>query len=412
MKYHIITFGCQFNKSDSEKVEKILRDLKYQPVDQLEKADIVLVLACSVRQSAMDRIFGLKRKFDKVRKSKPLVTILSGCVLNSDKPKMRKIFDIMFDIEDLAKLPAKISDISNQISETRYFDLHPSYSSSFQAYVPIMTGCNNFCAYCVVPYVRGREVSRKASDIIKECKDLIRKGYKEIMLLGQNVNSYKSDKYNFVKLLKEIDQIPGKYWLRFVTSHPKDLSDELIKLMSVGEHITPYLHLPIQAGDNAILRKMNRKYTVSHYKNLIKKVRKVNPNMFISTDVIVGFPGEIKANFANSAKLFREMKFDMAYIAQYSERAGTEAAKLKDDVPKEEKKKRKEIITQILEKTAIKNNKRYLNKEVEVLVENYKKGYNIGKTASYNTVKFKSDKNLKGMFVKVKIKKAGVRMFR
>lgn len=444
MKYHIITFGCQFNKSDAEKVEKVLKDLDYYSTENLDQADVVLVLACSVRQSAIDRIFGLKKRFEEIKKKRSLITVLSGCVLKSDMPKMRKIFDIIFDITDLSKLPKLLKESSWQAGKlASYFNLHPSYKSNFQAYVPIMTGCNNFCAYCVVPYVRGKEVSRPASQIIDECQKLIKIGYKEITLLGQNVNSYQdtSNKVqgtiNFPKLLKEIDQMPGNYWLRFVTSHPKDLSDKLIEVMSNGKHITSYLHLPIQAGDNAVLKKMNRQYTVAHYKKLIKQVREKVLNVAISTDVIVGFPGETKKQFLNTVKVFKEIKFDMAYIAQYSERAGTAAAKLKDDVPKLEKKRREKVLTEILKQTALENNKKYIGQEVKVLVErklsrsgescspqpkaqprqseagrarlsarrNDISNIYLSKTNTFKTVKFSSNKNLIGKFVKVKIKK-------
>ncbi|MBU1164874.1 tRNA (N6-isopentenyl adenosine(37)-C2)-methylthiotransferase MiaB [Patescibacteria group bacterium] len=421
MKYHIITFGYQFNKSDAEKVTKVLTDYGYQSTDTLDKADVVLVLACSVRQSAIDRIDGLKRKFAKIKKTRPLITILSGCVLKTDMGKMRKFFDVVLDIRDLSKLPEKISgtrlrqdfggQVSNQGSVSGYFDLHPAYKSNFQAYVPIMTGCDNFCAYCVVPYVRGREQSRKASDIIAECKSLISKGYKEITLLGQNVNSYQGTMYKcqgtmtFSKLLQKIDSIPGRYWLRFMTSHPKDFSDELIDIMSNSKHITPYLHLPIQAGDDQVLKSMNRKYKVGHYKKLVNKVRKAIPNMSLSTDVIVGFPGETKKQFNNTAKVFKDLKFDMAYISQYSQRAGTAAAKLEDNVPKVEKKKRDKILTEILKKTSLEYNKKFIGNVVEVLVEENKNGYNIGRTDTYKTVKLKSNKDLKGKFVRVKIKK-------
>ncbi|MFH1226144.1 MAG: MiaB/RimO family radical SAM methylthiotransferase, partial [bacterium] len=225
------------------------------------------------------------------------------------------------------------------------------------AYVPIMTGCNNFCAYCVVPYVRGRERSRPVKDILAEVKKLIKNGYKEIILLGQNVNSYrgklkvKSQKLkviDFATLLKIINNIPGDFRIKFLTSHPKDMSDELIDAVAKLDKVVKYIHLPVQAGDNQVLKRMNRGYTVRHYKNLIKKIRAKIPGVMITTDIIVGFPSETKKQFEKSVKLFKEIKFDMAYIAQYSPRAGTAAAKMKDDVPKAEKKRRWGVLNNLL----------------------------------------------------------------
>ncbi|MFA6254453.1 MAG: tRNA (N6-isopentenyl adenosine(37)-C2)-methylthiotransferase MiaB [Patescibacteria group bacterium] len=404
MKYQIITFGCQFNQSDAEKVATVLEKLGLQKALGESEADLIMVLACSVRQSAIDRIYGLKQKFEKIKKNKPLITVLSGCVLKSDLPNMKEIFDIIFNIKDLAELPKMLKVQSSKLKALGYFSVQPSYNSAFQASVPILTGCNNFCTYCVVPYVRGREVSRKMTEVIKECKDLVSNGYKEIILLGQNVNSYKDGKVDFSKLLKKVDEIPGEYWLSFATSHSKDMSDKLIKVMADGKHILPYLHLPVQAGDNEILKKMNRRYTVAHYKSLIKKVRKAVSGIAISTDVIVGFPGETKAQFNNSVKLFQEIKFDMAYISQYSPRAGTVAAKLKDNVPKEEKKRRDKVLTKVLAKTALENNKKLVGNLTEVLVDSYKNGFCFGRTKGFKNIKFASDIDWTGQIVLVQVK--------
>jgi len=310
-----------------------------------------------------------------------------------------------------------------------------------------MTGCNNFCSFCVVPYTRGREVSRPAKDILCEVKNLIEKGAnpirnaisngaREIWLLGQNVNSYqsigknssaaasaKADKIvKFHDLLKMINEIPGNFWIRFTSPHPKDFSDELINTMAKCQRVTPYLNLPVQSGDDEILKKMNRPYTVNQYKDLVKKIRDkfaliregLERGVAISTDIIVGFPGETKKQFENTVKLFKEIKFDMAYIAEYSPRPGTAAEKLKDDVPKKEKERRYKILTEVLKKTALENNKKFVGKEIEVLIERQgirnKKQVYFGKTRTYKTVKIQLDPkpytlnaNLIGNFVKVKI---------
>lgn len=430
-KYYLWTLGCQINQSDAERAAVVLENLGYQKTDQADRADLIMVVACSVRQSAVDRILGRSRHWQGRRIKGELVTILTGCVLRSDQKKFGNKFDLIFKISDLPLLSEKFADLAiycqkNKKTPTRiatrsvaggkkqknkerdYFCIKPKYESKFQAQVPIMTGCDNFCAYCVVPLVRGREISRPATEIINECRALIKLGYKEIILLGQNVNSYgKKTINNFSGLLRLIDAIPGDYWLSFITSHPKDLSDDLLKIMAKGKHLMPYLHLPIQSGDNEILKKMNRHYTVAHYKKLIKKARQLIPGLAISTDVIVGLPGESQKRFNNTAKLMKELKFDMAYIAQYSPRAGTAAAKLKDDVSREEKKRRWQILTEILAQTALVNNQKLVGQTIEVLVEKWEKNKNWGKTNTFKLVNFFGAKSLVGKIVKVKITGAG-----
>ncbi|MBI5766045.1 MiaB/RimO family radical SAM methylthiotransferase [Candidatus Falkowbacteria bacterium] len=434
-KYFIWVLGCQMNKSDGERIDAVLSGIGYLKTAKESEADLIVAVACSVRQSAIDRIYGKSRIWQKKRSKGELITILTGCVLDKDKNKLNNKFDLILSILEINQLPSKLGGLK-VIEVADYFHLKPSPSSKFQAYVPIMTGCNNFCSYCVVPYVRGKEISRPAEEIINECRDLIKRGYKEITLLGQNVNSYqdptptlpliqgegellplvsrgsrareageRGSKIDFPKLLKEIDNIKGDYWLRFITSHPKDLSDDLIKIMAKGKHITPYLHLPIQSGDKDILKTMNRKYTPAHYLRLINKVKKNIPDVMISTDIIVGFPGETKKQFLNTIKIFKKIKFDMAYIAKYSPRSGTAAAELKDNVPQSEKARRWQELTEILKKMALENNKKLMGKTVRVLVEQYKNNKCLDKTDTFKTVIFESNKNLIGQFVKVKIEK-------
>ena len=412
MNYHLITFGCQMNKSDSERIASVLENMGYQAVNKPERADLIIVNMCSVRQSAVDRVDGLGKKFTEFKKQNPnLKTALTGCVLLPDKTKLKKQFDLIFDIKNLTKLSNMLCYplVIPRSNTLEYFSVFPDSDSLVTAYVPIITGCNNFCAYCVVPYVRGEEISRPAQEIIKEVKKLIKNGHKEIILLGQNVNSYKDKNTNFPQLLKLINDLPGEFWLRFITSHPKDLSDELIETMAKSEKITEYLHLPVQAGDNQILKKMNRGYSVDQYKNLIEKIRKKIKNISISTDIIVGFPGETKKQFKQTAKLMKWAKFDMVYTAQYSPRPMTAASKLEDNVIKKEKKRREQILTKILKKTALKNNKKYVNKTVEVLIEQKTKNdFYLGKTRTFKNVKIKDLKgSLKiGQFIKTKIIKA------
>jgi tRNA-2-methylthio-N6-dimethylallyladenosine synthase len=459
MKYFLITYGCQMNKSDSERIAAVLENLGYKPASKENEAELILVNMCSVRQSAVDRVYGKIRDFAKLkiknalvrpadRSRKKLKIILTGCVLNSDKKKFKNKVDLILDIKDLLNWPKTLNLQKNlvflpwqnyHVSQCKgYLEIKPKYSNNFSAFVPIMTGCNNFCSYCVVPYTRGREVSRPAEEILCEVKNLIEKGVKEIWLLGQNVNRYCSKSkiknqesriINFAKLLKMVNEIPGNFWIRFTSPHPKNFSDELIETMAKCQKVTPYLNLPVQSGDDEILKKMNRPYTVLQYKNLVKKIRAAfkkyrkapHQNKFgtgyslekeiaISTDVIVGFPGETEKQFENTVKLFKEIKFDMAYIAQYSPRPGTAAAKLNDDVSLKEKERRYKILTEVLRETVLEKNKGYIGKEVEVLIDETENGFLLGKTRHYKTVKIQLDPkpytlnaNLVGQFVKVKI---------
>jgi len=326
MKYWIITYGCQMNKSDSERIASILKKQGYLPALKEAEADLILINVCSVRQSAVNRVYAKVNKYFKKKK-----IILTGCVLKEDKNKLKN----------------KVSEFWHP---DYYFECLPIHQSKFQAFLPIMTGCNNFCAYCVVPYTRGREKSRPAKEIIREIKSLVKKDYKEVILLGQNVNSYKDKNVNFPKLLKKINNIKGNFKINFITSHPKDMSDELIETMAKCQKLIKEIHLPVQSGDNEILKKMNRHYTASHYKKLIKKIKQKIPGIKISTDIIVGFPGETKKQFQNTVKLAKEIKFEKAYIAKYSPRQGTLAFKLKNNVSPQEKKTRWQILEKLINK--------------------------------------------------------------
>lgn len=414
MKYHTIIFGCQMNVSDAERISAILESIKYEKTLHIDNADLIIITMCSVRQSAVDRVRGISDKFINLRKNNPnLKTILTGCVLKKDRKMFLNYFDYVVDIKDIKKLPSILGKkITKNIDN--YLDIAPKHTSKFSATIPIMTGCNNFCSYCVVPYAREREVSRSSKKIISEIKKLIKNDYKEIWLLGQNVNSYKDPStssgqvINFPKLLKTINEIPGNFWIRFTSSHPKDFNGEVIDAMAEGRHITPYLNLPIQSGDNNVLVSMNRHYTVRDYKNKIKELRKKIPGICLSTDIIVGFPGETKKQFSNTVKLFKDVKYDMAYINKYSTRYGTAAAKLEDNVSIEEKKKREKILNETLTKTALKNNNKIIGSKSIVLIDNNKNGYWFGKNEHYKTVKINQKcspkkKNLIGSFVEVKI---------
>ncbi|PIW92251.1 MAG: tRNA (N6-isopentenyl adenosine(37)-C2)-methylthiotransferase MiaB [Candidatus Nealsonbacteria bacterium CG_4_8_14_3_um_filter_37_23] len=417
-KYHIITYGCQMNKSDSERIATILESKNYQPASNENEADLIVVNMCSVRQSAVDRVYGLIPKFQKLKiQNSNLKTILTGCVLKKDKKKFKKGFDLILDIKDLPNWPKYLGIKNYELRIRNYLNVLPKYQNDFLAFIPISNGCNNFCAYCVVPFVRGSLACRSHKEILKEVENAIKNGVKEIWLLGQNVNSYQSPivpSVDFSKLLRQVNNIPGDFWIRFTSPHPKDFSDELIITMAECKKVTEYLNLPVQSGDDEILKKMNRPYTIKQYKTLIKKIREKIYDIALSTDVIVGFPGETKKQFQNTIKLFKKIKFDMAYIAKYSPRPETTAAKMKDTVSPQEKEKREKVLTEVLKQTALENNKKYIGKTVEVLAKKSKNGFFIGKTRTCKTIKFEAPgreislrneepKNLIGQFIQVKV---------
>ncbi len=422
-RYHIITIGCQMNKADSERLAAFLESQDYREAARAKAADLLLINTCGVRQAAEDRVYGLATS---VKRENPAGKIvITGCLSQREdvKKRLAGCADLFLPINEMFRLPELLAgeklkpyfslDAVRKRQGEKYLTITPKLSTRFSAYVPIGNGCDNFCAYCVVPYVRGREVYRPAEDIIKEVEALIKTGYKEIYLLAQNVNSYRDRDYDFPRLLTTLSRFPGRFWLRFFSSHPKDMNDKLIKALAASPKICRHLHLPVQAGDDAVLKAMNRHYTISHYQSLIKKARRAKPGLAVTTDVIVGFPGETKKQFLATAKLFREVKFDLAYIAPYSPRPQTAAYRLKDDVDREEKRRRFKVLTDILKKTALANNRKYLGQTVTVLVEGKNRaGKYYGRTDSYKTVLFTAEnfrrkkKSLIGEFAEIEIKTA------
>lgn len=420
--YHLITIGCQMNKSDSERVANFLEENGYQEKADWLGAKLIILTTCGIRQSAEDRVYGLVNQIRKVNKEAAIV--ITGC-LAKRKDVMRRLVgkvDLFMPINELPNLfhllsesrPENVLNLEElrELSGEKYLAILPKHDSNYTAYIPIGNGCNNFCSYCVVPYARGREVYRPASDIIGEVKSLASKGYKEIVLIAQNVNSYKSDNFSFPKLLEAVIKIPGDFWVRFSSSHPKDMSSDLIKIIGSSSKIANHLHLAVQSGDDQILKAMNRKYTANHYRELISKIRELRPSISITTDVIVGFPGETKKQFKETVKLFRELKFEMAYISQYSPRPGTASWNMKDNVSREEKKKREKELNEIIKKTSLTFNKKLINSAVKVLVDGINaKGKFYGKTSESKMVLFTDsnktpDLKIIGNFVTVKIKKA------
>ena len=395
--YHIITIGCQMNKVDSERLAAFLESEGYQPHRDFKHAGVIIINTCGIRQMAEDRAYGLVNQIKKINPQSKIV--IAGCLSKRAdvKQRLEGRADIFLPISEMLRLPELLGgeefkphfslDTVRLKQGEKYLGIRPKHESQFTAYIPIGNGCNNFCSYCVVPYARGREVYRPAADILKEARGLIKNGYKEIILIAQNVNSYQDAKLKFPELLEKIIKIPGKFWIRFSSSHPKDVSNDLIRVISSSPKVCSHLHLAVQSGDDRILKAMNRGYTAKHYENLIKRVRAAKPGIAITTDVIVGFPGETKAQFLNTEKLFKSVNFDLAYIAQYSPRPGTVSWKMQDDVSAPEKKRRAEAINEILKVTAAKNNQKHLGQILEVLIEGKnKRGKYYGKAGSYQTV--------------------------
>jgi tRNA-2-methylthio-N6-dimethylallyladenosine synthase len=357
------------NSADSERLAAFLVSRGFKAEADFKKADVVVVNTCGIRQAAENRAYSF---VEQARQANPNAKIvIAGCLSRRAdvQERLAASVDLFLPISELPRLAELLVDKEREpyfsLDEVRlkqgekYLDIAPQRVSHYTAYIPIGNGCNNFCSYCVVPYARGREVYRGAADILAEARALAQAGYKEIVLIAQNVNSYKDGRTDFPKLLARVARIPGKFWIRFSSSHPKDVSPELIKVIAAAPKICPHLHLAVQSGDDQILKAMNRKYTARHFTDLIKRVRAARPGIAITTDVIVGFPGEKRAQFENTLKLFRSVKFDLAYIARYSPRPGTVSYKMKDDVSTQEKKRRAALVNDVLKKTALANNKKF-----------------------------------------------------
>jgi len=434
------------NYSDSERMEAYLEALDLKKVDSYDIADIIIFNTCSIKQKAEDKVFGHLKAVGKIKKNKkekPLV-IITGCMVRTSSSRYSeerdKLFsrvrelDIALRIEELPKLANLIREVQPEnrikgIEEEElqdYFQItptHNSYKNKAQAFVAISNGCDKFCTYCIVPYSRGREKSRKMEDIIQEAKTIVENGCKEIMLIGQTVNSYGLSNYDqenktfeelgkkesFVYLLEELDKLSqnGLVRVRFTSPHPKDMSDQLIDAMATLKTQMPYLHLPVQAGNDEVLKRMNRPYTVEKVRNTIKKLRERIPNISISTDIIVGFCGETDQEYQDTCGFFEEMNFEHGYISQYSERKGTTAQKfIKDDISKDTKSERWHNLNNILKKISQKSLERFVGKTVYVLVEGKNKGQYYGKSEHFKTVEFKAGRDLIGQIVPVKITNA------
>ena len=428
MKYFLLPFGCQMNLSDTERVRTVLQQMGYEPTDNEEEANILGIIACSVRQKGIDKVYGRIEKWNAMKNRQNVITFVSGCILPADRVRFLKLFDLVFTMNELPQLPemirqygvvtpASLKEVNPSANMEPFWEINPLRASSFEAYIPIQNGCNNFCTYCAVPYTRGREVSRPSEEILNEVKELVEKDYKSITLLGQNVNSYgldkKGEEINFAELLRRIGEYgkaSGKeFWVYYTAPHPRDMEDEIVEVMAQYDCLAKQIHIPIQSGDDVMLQRMNRHHNLERYRHIIQTIREKLPTATIFTDIIVGFTHESEEEFENTRKAMEEFKYNMAFIAQYSVREGAVASRWEDDVPKEVKRQRYHRLTEELMKHSLMYNQALVGTTVKMLVEQFdrKNGYLAGHTEGKIVIRFASkDTSLIGQIVNVKVTSA------
>ena len=429
LKYYILTMGCQLNENDSEKLSGMAQSMGYSQTDKILDADLVIYNTCCIRENAEERLFGKLGEVKKLKESKGTIIAIGGCMMQEkhivEKIKNSYKYDVIFGTHTLHKFPedlynaiinnkkiTDILDIDGEIIE----GLPIKRDDDIRASVTIMNGCNNFCTYCIVPYVRGRERSREPEDILKEVQDVAKKGYKEITLLGQNVNSYmrverekgvcKSEINSFAKLLREVNKIDGIEKIRFTSPHPKDFTDDVIEAIRDCDKVSKLVHLPLQSGSTNILKSMNRVYTKEQYLNLVDKIKKEIPNVKFSTDIIVGFPGETEEDFEDTLEVVRKVEFEQIFMFIYSRRKGTPADKMENQVPEEIKHERFERLKKLYESIIPKKNQEYIGTNQEILVEGYSKTNNeylTGRTDTNKVVIFKGSPELIGKMANIQI---------
>lgn len=427
LKYFIETWGCQMNEEDSEKLSGMLKSIGYSKSTDIKDADIIIFNTCCVRENAENKVFGNLGELKHLKKKKPeLIVAVCGCMMQQEgmADKILSKFphvNIIFGTHNAYKFPeylnrvktegVQVKEIFNK--ETEIIEGVPiDRESSVKAFVTIMYGCNNFCTYCVVPYVRGRERSRKSEDIIKEIEDLVAKGYKEVTLLGQNVNSYGKgleEDIDFAKLLRKINEVQGLERVRFMTSHPKDLNKDVIYAIKECDKLCEQIHLPVQSGSNRILKKMNRHYTKESYLELVELIKKEIPGVSLTTDIIVGFPGETEEDFLDTLDLVQKVQYDSAFTFIYSRRNNTPADMMLNQVPDADKHHRFDRLVKAVNESVIMKNKEFEGKVTEVLVEGFSKNDEskfTGRTRNGKLVNFTGENIKAGDLVNVKIVRA------
>ncbi len=433
LTYTILTMGCQLNENDSEKLCGMIEKMGYQKTENQKEADLALFNTCCVRENAEDKLFGKLGELKRLKEEKGIIIAIGGCMMQEKhityKIKESYSFvDILFGTHTLHKFPEnlykvleekrKLEDIID-VEGKIYEGLPIKRDSHIKASVTIMNGCNNFCSYCIVPYVRGRERSRQPKDIMKEVRELAKQGYQEITLLGQNVNSYlkvEQEKgiefeqyegiHSFATLLKAIDKIEGIQRIRFVSPHPKDFTEEVMEAIGSCGKVCKLVHLPLQSGNSKVLKEMNRKYTKEQYLALVEKMKEKIPNLTLSTDIIVGFPGETEEEFEDTLDVVKKVKFEQVYMFIYSRRVGTPGNSMNNQVPEEEKHKRFDRLKALVESQIAENNQKYIGTLQKVLVEGESKNNKdllTGRTDSNKVVIFEGNRNLIGQVITLKI---------
>ena len=423
---YVRSFGCQLNVSDGEKLKGLLKKMGYSFTEDESAADLIILNTCAVRENAEDRVFGIVGSMKKLKELKPSLIIgIAGCMTAQSHvaEKIKKSYpqvDFVLGTSAINGLPRLLLDCLNgarfsaDIAEYDDFsaEVEQVRESSFKASVPIMFGCNNFCTYCIVPYVRGRERSRRPEDIISEVEGLVRDGYKEIMLLGQNVNSYGNDlggEMSFPQLLRRLNAIEGDFRIRFMSSHPKDASNELIDAIFECDKVAKHLHLPVQSGSDDVLRRMNRRYTAESYLAIVDEIRRRDPDFSLTTDIIVGFPDETNEDFEATLAIMERVRYDNIYSFIYSKRTGTKAAEMPDSITDEEKGKRMRRLLEVQRSISTEHYKRFIGRRMRVLADDISKkhdGYVTGKSSEFIIVEFEGDSSLIGQFVDVEITEA------
>ena len=441
-KLYIKTFGCQMNERDTEIIEQLLHPLGFGPEDSIEKADLVILNTCSVREKAEQKVYSLLGQIRQYKSNNPnMLVAVAGCVAQQEKDRIVQRMphvDIVVGTQQIYKLPDMIQKIDSGKKKLKpEVDLHTTFSipsftsltedpdhkhhsptpSDYKKFVTIMQGCNNFCSYCVVPLTRGREISRSVDDILQEVEMLVSSGVKEITLLGQNVNSYgqtnkvSDHPVNFAELLKKVSSTPGLKRLRFTTSNPKDLSDELMRCFAELENLCPHFHLPVQSGSDTILSLMNRKYTIAEYLEKVEKLREYRPDIALGTDMIIGFPGETDADFEATMLLLETVRFHSSFSFKYSDRPGTRAASFDNHVPEEVKSKRLTLFQKRQDEISLELNRGYIGKDLEIIVEGEGKNNLLqGRSETNHIVHFPPIQGLnleRGDIISIRIDNAG-----
>jgi tRNA-2-methylthio-N6-dimethylallyladenosine synthase len=446
MKYCLLHLGCQMNQSDAERVRSVMEEMGFQETEVEEEADVLGLVACSVRQKAIDKVYARISSWNSWKSRRSLITFATGCILPADRERFLNLFDLVFDITELPHVPdmirqygvvtpaaiatastppaARAAGSTGVIPAASLTDpslgfwrIAPRYSTGFEAYVPIQNGCDKYCTFCAVPYTRGREVSRPSAEILAEVETLVGRGFASVTLLGQNVNSYGQDRRgaekSFAELLDTVGDIGDssgtELRVYFTSPHPRDMTEDVLHVIARHRSLARQIHLPLQSGDDKVLVRMNRNYQLAEYRERVRAIREILPDATLFTDIIVGFSGETEEQFQNTRRAMEEFRYNMAYVAMYSPRPGAASAHWSDDVSHEEKSRRLHVLNDLLQRTSAEYTRAMVGRTWRVLVEgaDRKKGYLAGRTEGRIPVRFASDDaSLVGRFVDITVSSA------